>query len=339
MAVLAQLRASNAQLIEATTPRTAVFVGATDGIGKRALIELVSTGFPVKAYVIGRQKARDQPLLEEIRVINKNAELLYLEGQVSLMSEVTRLTDEILGKEEKIDLYHSAGFLPFQGRQETTEGLELTMAVAYYSRFLFISRLLPKLQASVKLGPGQYFPRVISILAAGSESTDLFLNDLSLREPGHFNIPIYARHVATMVTISMKHFAEQPENKKIVFIHAHPGKVATELLKKSWGDKWDPTAPPTAAPSAGNFSKFTPEEAGQKVLYLMASAEYGGNGADVPKGRSAALTLTHQTSGSLFSVNDKMENLQQDMLLSGLEAKGAPEAIWDHSIKTLAPWL
>ncbi|EGY20857.1 uncharacterized protein VDAG_02381 [Verticillium dahliae VdLs.17] len=232
MAVLAQLRASNAQLIEATTPRTAVFVGATDGIGKRALIELVSTGFPVKAYVIGRQKARDQPLLEEIRVINKNAELLYLEGQVSLMSEVTRLTDEILGKEEKIDLYHSAGFLPFQGRQ-----------------------------------------------------------------------------------------------------------VATELLKKSWGDKWDPTAPPTAAPSAGNFSKFTPEEAGQKVLYLMASAEYGGNGADVPKGRSAALTLTHQTSGSLFSVNDKMENLQQDMLLSGLEAKGAPEAIWDHSIKTLAPWL
>ncbi|GKT86019.1 short-chain dehydrogenase/reductase family protein [Colletotrichum tofieldiae] len=123
-----------------------------------------------------------------------------------------------------------------------------------------------------------------------------------------------------MVTVSMKLLAEQPENQNIVFLHAHPGRVATELLKKSWGDKWDPGAPPAAAPSAGNFSRFTPEEAGQKALYLMTSAEYGGNGVGVSKERAAALTLTHQTGGSLFSVNDKMESLQQDTLLSALEA-------------------
>ncbi|KAM0324797.1 hypothetical protein ACHAQA_007763 [Verticillium albo-atrum] len=142
-----------------------------------------------------------------------------------------------------------------------------------------------------------------------------------------------------MVTTSMKRFAEYPENKGIVFVHAHPGRVATDLVKKSWGDEWDPAAPPAPAPSAGTFSRSTPEEAGQKALYLMTSAEYGGKGVEVPKERSAALTLNRQTSGSLFSVDDKMESLEQDALLALLEAKDAPRAIWDHSVTTIAPWL
>jgi hypothetical protein len=195
------------------------------------------------------------------------------------------------------------------------------------------------LQAAAKSGPEQYSPRVISILAAGSESLDLFLKDLSLKELEHFNIPTYARHVATMVTLSMKHLAEQPGNEKVVFIHAHPGRVSTDLVRKSWDDRWNGVVPPTPAPSPGTLSQWTPEEAGEKALYLMTSAEYGGKGVDVPEERSPGLTVTHQIGGSLFSVNDVMKDLQQDALLAGLEAMGAPKAIWDYSVKTLAPWL
>jgi hypothetical protein len=142
----------------------------------------------------------------------------------------------------------------------------LSIAVAHFSRFAFILRLLPKLQAAAESGPEQYSPRVISILAAGSESLDLFLKDLSLKELEHFNIPTYARHVATMVTLSMKHLAEQPGNEKIVFIHAHPGRVSTDLVRKSWGDRWNGAVPPTPAPSAGTLSQWTPDEAGEKAL-------------------------------------------------------------------------
>ncbi|KAF4414914.1 short-chain dehydrogenase [Fusarium acutatum] len=340
MSLLAQIRASNAQLTEATTPRTAVFIGATDGIGKRALAELVSHGFPLKAYIIGRDQARDQSLLAELYTTNNQVELVYLEGQISLMSEVIRLTSYILEKEKEIDLlFHSAGFLPLLGRQETDEGLELSTAVAYFSRLAFILRLLPRLQAAVKSGHKQFSPRIISILAAGNESVDLFLNDLSLKEPGHFSVPIYARHVATMVTLAMKHLAEEPGNENIVFIHAHPGRVSTDLVRKSWGDRWDGSAPLAAAPSAMPLSQWTPEEAGEKALYLMTSAEYGGKGVNVMEGRSPGLTVTSQSGGSLFSVNDVMKTLQQDTLLAGLEAMGAPNAIWDYSVKTLAPWL
>lgn len=141
--LLDQIRASNARLTETTTPRTAVFVGATDGIGKRALLELVSTGFPLKAYIIGRHEARDQLLLEELHTVNKNAELIYLEGQVSLMSEVKRLTDVILGKEQAIDLlYHSAGFLPFQGHQGVRSMIIRSSTTGYH--WLIILQKQPK---------------------------------------------------------------------------------------------------------------------------------------------------------------------------------------------------
>lgn len=120
MDILTPIHDSNSQLAMSTTPRTAIFVGATDGIGKNALRELVSTGFPLKAYIIGRDKAQHQPLLEELRAINSNADLLYLEGQISLTSEVKRITDEIASREEEIHLlYHSAGFLPYTGRKGT----------------------------------------------------------------------------------------------------------------------------------------------------------------------------------------------------------------------------
>ncbi|KAF5612771.1 short chain dehydrogenase reductase family [Fusarium sp. NRRL 25303] len=340
MSLLAQIKASNAQLTEATTPRTAVFIGTTDGIGKSALAALVSHGFPLKAYIIGRDQARDQSLLAELYTINNKIEIVYLKGQISLMSEVVRLTSYILEKEKKIDLlFHSAGFLPLLGRQETDEGLEMTTAVAYFSRLAFILRLLPRLQAAAESGDTQYAPRIISILGAGNESLDLFLNDLSLKEPGHFSVPIYARHVATMVTLSMKRLAEEPGNEKIVFIHAHLGRVSTDLVKKSWGDRWDGAVPPAAAPSAMSLSQWTPEEAGEKALYLMTSAEYGGKGVNMTDGRSAGLTVTHQVGGSLFSVSDVMKPLQQDTLLAGLEDIGAPNTIQDYSVKTLAPWL
>ena len=118
MDILTPIKRSNSQIAEVATPRTAVFVGSTDGIGRNALRELVSTGLPLKIYIIGRDKTQHQHIVEELHAINTNATLIYLEGQISLMSEVKRITDDINRREQKIDLfYHSAGFLPFTGRQ------------------------------------------------------------------------------------------------------------------------------------------------------------------------------------------------------------------------------
>ena len=118
MTSLDEVKASNNQLTAATTPEVAVFVGATSGIGKAALTELISQGFPTRIYIIGRDKSEFQPVLTELRASYQAADLIFLEGQISLMAETKRLTDEILRRENRIDLlFLSSGFLPFLGRQ------------------------------------------------------------------------------------------------------------------------------------------------------------------------------------------------------------------------------
>lgn len=118
MTSLAAVRVSNAQLTNTTLPKIAVFVGATAGIGRATLTQFVNKGYPLKAYIIGRNEDEFRPVLGELCASNKAAELIFLEGQISLMAETKRLTDEILRREEHIDLlYLSAGFLPFLGRQ------------------------------------------------------------------------------------------------------------------------------------------------------------------------------------------------------------------------------
>lgn len=88
------------------------------GIGRATLTQFVNQGYPLKAYIFGRNESEFRPVLSELRSSNKIAELIFLEGQISLMAETKRLADEIIRREDHIDLlYLSTGFLPFLGRQ------------------------------------------------------------------------------------------------------------------------------------------------------------------------------------------------------------------------------
>lgn len=222
------------------------------------------------------------------------------------------------------------GFIRLTIIKETSEGLEASQVVSYYSHIVFITGFLPQLRAAAQ---SLSSARVVNVLAAGKESTSLFLDDLTLKHPGRFNIPTYADHAATMVTLTLKRIAEARENKDVVFIHSHPGLVSTDLFMKSWAGKLDPSKA-APAPPPGTFVELTPEESGERCLYLITSAEFGGNGVPV-QGRQAALTLAHGVRGSLFSIDDKFAVLQQDDLLAELENMGAPQKIWDHTFEAI----
>ncbi|KAK1980238.1 hypothetical protein LZ30DRAFT_723866 [Colletotrichum cereale] len=121
MVAIAQVRQSNAKLTAETVPRTAVFVGGTSGIGRLTLTELVSLGLSVKAYVVGRKatEAATRPLLEDLRRRNPSAELVWVEGEVSLLSETKRICEWIKARESRLDfLCLTAGYAPFGGRNK-----------------------------------------------------------------------------------------------------------------------------------------------------------------------------------------------------------------------------
>ncbi|KAJ5975634.1 hypothetical protein N7481_009341 [Penicillium waksmanii] len=313
--------------------KIAVFIGGTSWIGRATLTQFVNQGSPLKAYIVGRNEEEFRPVLCYLRASNKTAELIFLEGQVSLMAETKRLTDEILRREEHIDLFClSADFLDAKGR-------ELATAVGYYSRQIFIQGLLPLLRAAFNTGTGQYSPRLVNVLGTGFETTDLYLDNLELKEPGHSSVQSYAHHSATMTSISLKRLAERPENSEITFIHHHPGLFSTEIFQKCWGNQWseDKAAGGPNAPS--DITRCSPEEVGERSMYVMTSSQYGGNGIALTEGQKKGLTVNGTTKGSLFCVGDKLEILQLDGLLGKLEGNGASAIIWNKTNELIGNYL
>jgi NAD(P)-dependent dehydrogenase (short-subunit alcohol dehydrogenase family) len=110
MVSISVIKASNANISKETAPKVAVFTGGTDGIGKATLTRLISTKLPMRVYVIGRNGDKHRPFLEELKKSNDKADIVWLEGQISLLAEVKRLCDIIKARETSIDvLYLSAG--------------------------------------------------------------------------------------------------------------------------------------------------------------------------------------------------------------------------------------
>lgn len=115
---IAEVKNSNSQITTATAPRTAVFIGATAGIGKAALTRLVAQQTSIKIYIVGRNAEKQQQFIAQLQKSNKNAMIIFLEGEVSLMAEVKRICAEIKAKESSIDaMFLSTGYIPHGGRE------------------------------------------------------------------------------------------------------------------------------------------------------------------------------------------------------------------------------
>ena len=213
------------------------------------------------------------------------------------------------------------------------------MAVGYYSRQIFVRRLLPLLRAAFKPGANQYSPRIVNVLGTGVETADLYLDDLELKQPDHFSVQSYAHHSATMTSVSLERLAKRPENSDIIFIHHHPGLVSTEIFKKSWGDQWSEDKAAGGPKVTSDITRSTPEEAGARSLYVMTSSQYGGKGVPLTEGQEQGLTVNGTTDGSLFCVGDKMETLQLGGLLGDLERSGASDAICNKTNELIGNYL
>lgn len=123
MVNISLIRQSNNQIDESSVPRVAVFVGGTSGIGKITLADIAGLGIGFKAYVIGRKESEQsfKPFLEELHQAKPNANVIWVEGQVSLLSEVKRVCDHIKTLESKVDLlFMTTGYAPFGGRKSIT---------------------------------------------------------------------------------------------------------------------------------------------------------------------------------------------------------------------------
>ena len=119
--------------------RCIVFTGATSGLGRVAVLELVVRGDHI--IVIARNTEKVERLKREIEKCGGEATLVI--ADLSRMSDVSRAAQEVIKMNPSIDILVNNAGLFISSREITEDGFEKTMAVNHLAPFLLTYKLLP----------------------------------------------------------------------------------------------------------------------------------------------------------------------------------------------------
>lgn len=146
-----------------------LITGATDGLGKGVALELVKKGATVLVH--GRDQARIDTTLAELRAVRPDAQLRSYCADFNALAGAQQLADQVLAGEQRLDvLVNNAGIgthVPGGGeRQVSADGHELRFAVNYLAPFLLTQRLVPRLLANDAAA------RIVNVSSIGQQPID-----------------------------------------------------------------------------------------------------------------------------------------------------------------------
>lgn len=128
--------------------KTAIITGGTSGIGKVTATEIAREGY--KTILIARNERKLETTSKEICIRTRNEDVSYYVADLSEISEIERVAKQILQEHPTIDvLVNNAGAL-FSKRQQTSDGIELTLATNHINYFLLTNLLLPNIKKAPK---------------------------------------------------------------------------------------------------------------------------------------------------------------------------------------------
>jgi NAD(P)-dependent dehydrogenase (short-subunit alcohol dehydrogenase family) len=196
-----------------------VLTGATRGIGRAAAIELAREG--VELALVGREAERVQAVAREAEALGGSALVHQHVADLTLMSEVRRLAEDIQGSYEHIDvLANNAGAL-FASRAVTSEGFERTFALNHLAPFLLSNLLREHLRGG----------RVVTTASDAHKAGTLDLEDLQ-SEKSYAAMRVYGTTKLCNILFTRELARRAPELHANCF---HPGVVRTGFGKNENG--------------------------------------------------------------------------------------------------------
>ena len=149
--------------------KVVVITGATSGIGLVAAQRLAAMG--ARIVMVARDRERAEAALASLPKSNGGAAHSVHYADLSRLSEMKRVADEIAAAEPKMDvLMNNAGAL-FGSRIVTADGLEMTFAVNHMSYFVVTGGLRERLVSAKGA-------RVVNTASDAHEGARLDFNDL-----------------------------------------------------------------------------------------------------------------------------------------------------------------
>ncbi|WP_369250653.1 SDR family NAD(P)-dependent oxidoreductase [Streptomyces sp. R41] len=162
---------------------TVLITGATSGLGRYVAFELVRSGSVVLAH--GRDRERTEALVAELRA--EGGEAYGYVADLASLAQVRRLVEEVAAAHPRLDvLINNAGVGAGPrgtGREVSSDGHELRLAVNYLAPVALTRALLPTLRASAP-------SRVVNVGSVGQEPLDF--DDPELTR-GYSGVSAYCR--------------------------------------------------------------------------------------------------------------------------------------------------
>ena len=128
------------------TNKTIIVTGATDGIGLEAATKIAALGNRVG--LVGRNPDKGAKAIELITSVTGNDKLDFFQADLSLVSEVNQLSEDIKNKYSELNvLLNNAGGAN-KNKVITSEGLEKTFATNQMNYFVLTTNLMDMLSSS-----------------------------------------------------------------------------------------------------------------------------------------------------------------------------------------------
>jgi NAD(P)-dependent dehydrogenase (short-subunit alcohol dehydrogenase family) len=196
--------------------------GSTDGIGRETARLLVQQGARVVAH--GRNADKAAEVARELEALAGRPMPAPVVADLASLAAVRAMADELLAREEPLDVLLNNAGVYMRSRELTVDGLETTMAVNHFAPFLLTHRLLPALRRAAAA-------RIVNVSSIAHTRGRLDLDDLQLAHGfGHYEAYAASKLANVLFTVEL---AERL-GPAITVNALHPGVVSTKLLTEGF---------------------------------------------------------------------------------------------------------
>ncbi len=218
--------------------------GATDGIGKVTARELAR--MDANVIVVGRNRAKCEAAVVEIRAQTGNASVEFLLADLSSQREVRVLVEQFKQRYAQLHvLVNNAGAF-YLDRRASADGIELTFALNHLGYFLLTQLLLDVIAASAPA-------RIVNVSSGLHYRAHMNFDDLEAKRR-YAGLNVYAQSKLANVLFTYE-LARRLEGTGVTANVLHPGLVASQfglnngprLLAWRWFTRWRGISPSDGA--------------------------------------------------------------------------------------------
>ena len=230
--------------------KTIIVTGSNSGIGKEAALNLEQSGHHI--LMLCRDSEKSKKAQDEIIAQTGNENVFLFPVDLSVPLSIRAAVEQIKIKYPKIDvLVNNAGLYKVK-RDETENGVEMSLAVNYLAPFLLSQMLLENLEAS---GNGRIFNVVSELYKSGTIDFD----NLMLKTDYKVGDAYANSKLATVLyTVEL---AKRMGEKGITVNALHPGVLATSAFRDY----------PKFVVKLMNLVLEKPQKGGERIAYLAIS--------------------------------------------------------------------